>query len=176
MVFPLLILVSCASFVDMAQHGFQTKEARIWGLWVCTIEVLAEYEGDTTALLVSENSYIRNGRFNGFGDLTVTVPYEGEQVEVMYSLLATGVWEVQDNHLISTIENMKITNHSHPELEALLKISEMFPENITGSDEIIVLTDDQLIIKGLHGTLQECVRGNKEKAKGEVECRPESCK
>ena len=94
---------------------------------------------------------------------------------VMYSLLATGVWEVQDNHLISTIENMKITNHSHPELEALLKISEMFPENITGSEEIITLTDESLIVKGLHGTLQTCVRANKAKVKGDAECRQEDC-
>ncbi len=159
---PSLLLAGCVSFVDMAQHGFQTKEERLWGLWTCTIDEPAEYEGGMAALLVSEDSYIRNGRFNSLGDLTVTVPYEGELVSVKYSLLATGVWELRDNHLISTIENMKITNHSHPELEERLKISSLFPEKITESGEILELSETHFVVKGLHGTLQQCERYKKE--------------
>ncbi len=159
-VMPLFALVGCASFVDMAQHGFKTKEERIWGLWNCTIEIPSEYEGDIATKLVSENSYIRNGRFNSFGEMTLTLPHEDERIDVIYSLIATGVWEVLDNALISTIENMTFINESHPELEEALKITEMFPENITGSEEIMTLSETHFIVKGLHGTLQESARAS----------------
>lgn len=153
----ILPLASVFLFVGCATHAAQdqTTEEKLYGKWNCEFSDASE---DQSFSLVSEDTYIRNGRANSFGDLKFTVPQMPNQ-EFVYSITATADWEVQDKYLVTTIDDVKIVNLSHPELDEILNLKDFFPENVSESAEILDISANRLILRSeSDNSITQCTR------------------
>lgn len=108
-------------------------------------------------IVESEETYVRNGRSNSMGSMRVK--FAQEFPEVTYSIAGSSSWEVQNGYLITTVEDVKIVNLSHPELDKLINLTEMLPKNISESQEVVELSDTKLTLKSeSNGALYQCQR------------------
>lgn len=153
----LLTLSSVLLFVGCASHAAQgvTTEEKLYGKWECEFTDISDAG---TFKLVTEDTYIRNGRANSFGELTFSVPQvPGE--EFVYSISATGDWEVQGKYLVMTADDVKIVNLSHPGLDDEFSLEKIFPENISESSEIIEISETKLVVRSeSDNSISKCTR------------------
>ena len=82
--------------------------------------------------------YKKDGTWNSFGELIVDFPIEENKVKVVYSALGTGVWEIEDQNLVSMIDSIKVTNRNHPWLDQYFNMQEQFTLNERNSEQIMV--------------------------------------
>jgi hypothetical protein len=153
----ILSLSSIFLFVGCASHAAQnlTTEEKLYGKWNCEF---SEARGGQSFSIVTEDTYIRNGRSNSFGDLKFTVPkMPGE--EFVYSVTATADWYVQGKYLVMTMDDVKIVNLSHPGLDDVFSLAELFPENVSESAEIVDLSATKLVLRSeSDNSITECIR------------------
>ena len=76
-------------------------ETEILGNWICK----DTWPGYTALEFIR---YKKDGTWNSFGQLIVDFPIEENTVKVNYSALGTGVWEINDQSLVSMIDSIKL--------------------------------------------------------------------
>lgn len=100
-------------------------------------------------------TYVRNGTSSSTGGMTVT--YDDAVME--FAVSTSGSWSFQDGYLIESAENTKLVNISHPELNVLMNFSDLIPEKVSDSSEIIRLTAKEMITRSeTSGELVSCAR------------------
>ncbi len=150
------VIAGCSS--EPSQHYVYNQN--ILGPWECNY---SSKEDDFAISLNSTDTYIRNGNSNSFGFMKIR--YTNDTPEVEYSIAGTATWKIQGKYLIQTMTDVKIVNISHPGLDELFNLQEMFPTNISESSEILKLTATELVLDSESGAgLYTCSKASKPKA------------
>ena len=140
-----LILNTSAS-AAMSPRYYETE---ILGNWICK----DAWPGYTALEFIR---YKKDGTWNSFGQLIVDFPIEESTVKVKYSAVGTGIWEIEDQSLVSMIDYIKVVNRNHPWLDEYFNMEEQFTLNDKRSEEIIVLSDDYINLQPSTGKPYEC--------------------
>ena len=137
-----IFLVACASPSQNSFNEDRRIEQAIVGNWECDFEQTfpeGSFSFDT------KDAFVANGRYASIGSLIMY--FEEEGVELEYVLADSGTWEVIDEKLVTTSEDMKIKNVSHPGIEELFDINDLFPKNMSGAYSILELSSEKLVLK-----------------------------
>ena len=128
--------------------------SQILGTWDCSINM----EQDQSKFSIeSQDTYVRNGRMNSFGIMSIS--FSNEMPAIEYSLAGTAEWEVEDGYLITTVTDLKITNLTDPALDKIFNLQDFFPKNMSDSSEIIELSSNRMILRSeTDNQLYECSR------------------
>lgn len=149
-----IFLVACASPSNNSLNQDRAIERAIVGNWECDFDQNVP-EG-SFGFEITE-SYVANGRYTAFGPLTIYLEEFG--VELEYLLADSGTWEVIDGKLVSTSEDLRLKNVSHPGIDEFFDINELFPENMSGAASILELSEDKLVLKIDRNTPEmNCIR------------------
>ena len=140
------LIINTSASAAMSPRFYETE---ILGNWVCK----DTWPGYTALEFIR---YKKDGTWNSFGQLIVDFPIEESTVKVNYSALGTGIWEIEDQSLVSLIDSIKVVNRNHPWLDAYFNMEEQFTLNDKRSEEIIVLSDDYINLQPSTGKPYEC--------------------
>ena len=103
--------------------------------------------------------YKKDGTWNSFGEVIVDFELEkNNYLKVRYGAVGTGLWEIEDDNLISMIDYVKVTTRSHPWIDEYFNMQDQFTLNDKTSEEIIVLSDNYINLKPNTGKGYECYR------------------
>ena len=72
--------------------------------------------------------------------------------------MGSGVWEINDQNLVSMINSIKVTNRNHPWLEEFFSLQDEFTLNEKNSEKIVVLSDDYINLQPSAGKPYECYK------------------
>ena len=142
------LFISFTASTAMSPHFY---EKEILGNWICK-DVWPGYSAFEMI------RYKKDGTWNSFGELIVDFPIEDNKVKVYYSALGTGVWEIDDQNLVSMIDSIKVTNRNHPWLEEYFSLQDEFTLNEKNSEKIVVLADDYINLQPSSGKPYECFK------------------
>ncbi len=118
----------------------------ILGAWNCNYKTSREENGVTsTVIMETKESYLRNGRVNAFGVMKVKI--SPEFPEIQYSLAGTATWKLNGKYLIQEATDIKLVNLTHPQLDSIIKMQDMFPSGMSDSSEIIKLTQNEMTLR-----------------------------
>lgn len=144
----LLFIINTNSLAAMSPRFY---ESEILGNWVCK-DVWPGYAAFEMI------RYKKDGTWNSFGELIVDFPIEEKKVKVFYSALGSGIWEIENQNLVSMIDSIKVTNRNHPWLDEYFNMQEQFTLNEKHSEEIVVLADDYINLQPSSGKPYECFK------------------
>ena len=147
-IFLAAIILNSSSLGAMSPRYYQTE---ILGNWVCK-DIWPGYAA------IEMIRYKNDGTWNSFGELIVDFPIEEKKVKVKYSALATGVWKINDQSLVSMINSLKVVNRNHPWLDQYFNMQEQFTLNEEHSEDIVVLADDYINLQPSTGKPYECYK------------------
>jgi hypothetical protein len=142
------LLLHTSAFGAMSPRFYETE---IIGNWVCK-DIWPGYSAFEVIW------YKKDGTWNSFGELIVDFPIEENKVTVKYSALGTGVWEIEQQNLVSMIDSIKVTNRNNPWLDQYFNMEEQFTLNDKKSEEILVLSDDYINLQPPTGKPYECFK------------------
>jgi hypothetical protein len=145
-IFLISLTLNMSTLGAMSPRFYETE---ILGNWICkhTLPGYSAFEFIR---------YKKDGTWNSFGQLIVDFPVEENTVKVNYSALGTGVWEIDNQSLVSMIDYIKVTNRNHPWIDSYFNMEEQFTLNDKRSEKIIVLSDDYINLQPLTGNPYEC--------------------
>ncbi|MDN3502838.1 hypothetical protein QL982_08810 [Psychrobacter sp. 5A.1] len=121
----------------------QMYSSKLVGTWNCNpVEMEVE---DATVTMKGRASYFTNKRSNTFG--TMIIDYPKEKITLEYDYFGTGTWEINNKKLVEILEDIKLTNISHPYMNQSFNMTDMFPKNISASSSIISLSQSSMTLK-----------------------------
>ena len=103
--------------------------------------------------------YKNDGTWNSFGEVIVDFELEeNKYLKVRYGAVGTGIWEIENDNLISMIDYVKVTNRNHSWLDEYFNMQDQFTLNDKTSEEIVVLSDNYINLKPNTGKGYECYK------------------
>lgn len=103
--------------------------------------------------------YKNDGTWNSFGEVIVDFELEeNKYLKVRYGAVGTGIWEIENDNLISMIDYVKVTNRNHSWLDEYFNMQDQFALNEKTSEEIVVLSDNYINLKSNSGKGYECYK------------------
>ena len=102
--------------------------------------------------------YKKDGTWNSFGEVIVDFPIEENYLKVRYGAVGTGIWEIENDNLISMFDYVKVTNRNHSWLDEYFNMQDQFTLNDKTSEEIVVLSDNYINLKPNTGKGYECYK------------------
>ena len=143
-----LLLINTSASGAMSTRFYENE---ILGNWICK-DIWPGYSAFEMI------RYKKDGTWNSFGELIVDFPVEEEKVKVRYSALGTGLWEIEDQNLVSLIDYIKVTNRNNSWLDEYFNMEEQFTLNDKKSEKIVVLSDDYINLQPSTGKPYECYK------------------
>ena len=143
-----VLLINTSASGAMSPRFYETE---ILGNWICK-DIWPGYSAFEMI------RYKKDGTWNSFGELIVDFPIEENKVKVRYSALGTGLWEIEDQNLVSMIDYIKVTNRNNPWLDEYFNMEEQFTLNDKKSEKIVVLSDDYINLQPSTGKPYECYK------------------
>ena len=143
-----LLLINTSTSGAMSTRFYENE---ILGNWICK-DIWPGYSAFEMI------RYKKDGTWNSFGELIVDFPIEENKVKVRYSALGTGVWEIEDQNLVSLIDYIKVTNRNNSWLDEYFNMEEQFTLNDKKSEKIVVLSDDYINLQPSSGKPYECYK------------------
>ena len=143
-----LLLINTSASGAMSTRFYENE---ILGNWICK-DIWPGYSAFEMI------RYKKDGTWNSFGELIVDFPIEENKVKVRYSALGTGLWEIENQNLVSMIDYIKVTNRNNPWLDEYFNMEEQFTLNDKKSEEILVLSDDYINLQPSSGKPYECYK------------------
>ena len=143
-----VLLINTSASGVMSPRFYETE---ILGNWICK-DIWPGYSAFEMI------RYKKDGTWNSFGELLVDFPIEENKVKVRYSALGTGLWEIEDQNLVSMIDYIKVTNRNNPWLDDYFNMEEQFTLNDKKSEKIVVLSDDYINLQPSTGKPYECYK------------------
>ena len=143
-----LLLINTSASSAMSTRFYETE---ILGNWICK-DIWPGYSAFEMI------RYKKDGTWNSFGELIVDFPIEENKVKVRYSALGTGLWEIENQNLVSMIDYIKVTNRNNPWLDEYFNMEEQFTLNDKKSEKIVVLSDDYINLQPSSGKPYECYK------------------
>ena len=143
-----LLLINTSTSGAMSTRFYENE---ILGNWICK-DIWPGYSAFEMI------RYKKDGTWNSFGELIVDFPIEENKVKVRYSALGTGLWEIEDQNLVSMIDYIKVTNRNNSWLDEYFNMEEQFTLNDKKSEKIVVLSDDYINLQPSTGKPYECYK------------------
>ena len=143
-----VLLINTSASGAMSPRFYETE---ILGNWICK-DIWPGYSAFEMI------RYKKDGTWNSFGELLVDFPIEENKVKVRYSALGTGLWEIEDQNLVSMIDYIKVTNRNNSWLDDYFNMEEQFTLNDKKSEKIVVLSDDYINLQPSSGKPYECYK------------------
>ena len=149
MILATILLSSSASATLTVSRDYETE---ILGNWICK-----DFWPNYSAFEMIR--YKKDGTWNSFGEVIVDFKLEeNNYLNVRYGAVGTGLWEIEDDNLISMIDYVKVTNRNHSWLDEYFNMQEQFTLNNKTSEEIVVLSDNYINLKPNTGKGYECYK------------------
>ena len=144
------ILLSCsASGALTVSRNYETE---LLGNWICK----DFWPGYSAFEMIR---YKKDGTWNSFGEVIVDFELEKDNyLTVRYGAVGTGLWEIEDDNLVSMIDYVKVTNRNHSWLDEYFNMQDQFTLNDKTTEEIVVLSDNYINLKPNTGKGYECYR------------------
>ena len=150
-----LSVILAAIFLSSSALGALTVsrdyETEILGNWICK----DFWPGYSAFEMIR---YKKDGTWNSFGEVIVDFPIEENYLKVRYGAVGTGIWEIEEDNLISMIDYVKVTNRNHSWLDEYFNLQDQFTLNDKTSEEIVVLSDNYINLKPNTGKGYECYK------------------
>ena len=150
-----LSVILTAIFLSSSALGALTVsrdyKTEILGNWICK-DFLPGYAAFEMI------RYKKDGTWNSFGEVIVDFPIEENYLKVRYGAVGTGIWEIEDDNLVSMIDYVKVTNRNHSWLDEYFNLQDQFTLNDKTSEEIVVLSDNYINLKPNTGKGYECYK------------------
>ena len=143
-----VLLINTSASGAMSPRFYETE---ILGNWICK-DIWPGYSAFEMI------RYKKDGTWNSFGELLVDFPIQENNVKVRYSALGTGLWEIEDQNLVSMIDYIKVTNRNNSWLDEYFNMEEQFTLNDKKSEKILVLSDDYINLQPSSGKPYECYK------------------
>ena len=143
-----LLLINTSASGAMSTRFYENE---ILGNWICK-DIWPGYSAFEMI------RYKKDGTWNSFGELIVDFPIEENKVKVRYSALGTGLWEIENQNLVSMIDYIKVTNRNNSWLDEYFNMEEQFTLNDKKSEKIVVLSDDYINLQPSSGKPYECYK------------------
>ena len=143
-----ILLSSSASGALTTSRDYETE---ILGNWICK----DLWPGYSAFEMIR---YKKDGTWNSFGEVIVDFPLNEDYLTVRYGALGKGIWEIENDNLISSINYVKVTNRNHPWLDEYFNMQDQFTLNDKTSEEIVVLSDNYINLKPNTGKGYECYK------------------
>ena len=102
--------------------------------------------------------YKEDGTWNSFGEVIVDFPIEENNLTVRYGAVGTGLWEIENDNLISLIDYVKVTTRTHAWIDEYFSMQDQFTLNEKTSEEIVVLSDNYINLQPNTGKGYECYK------------------
>ena len=147
----ILTAIFLSGSVSAALTVSRDYETEILGNWICK-----DYWPGYSAFEMIR--YKKDGTWNSFGEVIVDFPIEENSITVRYGAVGTGIWEIEDDNLVSMIDYVKVTNRNHPWLDEYFNMQDQFTLNDKTSEEIVVLSDNYINLKPNTGKGYECYK------------------
>ena len=150
-----LSVILTAMFLSSSASGALTVsrdyKLEILGNWICK----DFWPGYSAFEMIR---YKKDGTWNSFGEVIVDFPIEENSITVRYGAVGTGIWEIENDNLISMIDYVKVTNRNHPWLDEYFNMQDQFTLNDKTSEEIVVLSDNYINLQSNAGKGYECYK------------------
>ena len=143
-----ILLSGSASGALTSSRDYETE---ILGNWICK----DFWPGYSAFEMIR---YQKDGTWNSFGEVIVDFPLEENSLTVRYGALGSGIWEIENDNLISSINYVKVTNRNHPWLDEYFNMQDQFTLNDKTSEEIVVLSDNYINLQPNTGKGYECYK------------------
>ena len=148
----ILTAIFLSGSVSAALTISRDYETEILGNWICK-----DYWPGYSAFEMIR--YKKDGTWNSFGEVIVDFELEeNNYLKVRYGAVGTGIWEIEDDNLISMIDYVKVTNRNHSWLDEYFNMQDQFTLNDQTSEEIVVLSDNYINLKPNTGKGYECYK------------------
>ena len=149
-------VILAAIFLSSSVLGAMTVsrdyETEILGNWICK----DLWPGYSAFEMIR---YKKDGTWNSFGEVIVDFELkEDNYLKVRYGAVGTGIWEIENDNLISMIDYVKVTNRNHSWLDEYFNMQDQFTLNDKTSEEIVVLSDNYINLKPNTGKGYECYK------------------
>ena len=102
--------------------------------------------------------YKKDGTWNSFGEVIIAFPIEENEHTVRYGAVGTGLWEIENDNLVSLIDYVKVTTRTHNWIDEYFSMQDQFTLNEKTSEEIVVLSDNYINLKPNTGKGYECYK------------------
>ena len=102
--------------------------------------------------------YKKDGTWNSFGEVIIDFPIEENELTVRYGAVGTGLWEIENDNLVSLIDYVKVTTRTHNWIDEYFNMQDQFTLNEKSSEEIVVLSDNYINLKPNTGKGYECYK------------------
>ena len=126
-------------------------ETEILGNWICK----DFWPGYSAFEMIR---YKNDGTWNSFGEVIVDFPIEENYLKVRYGAVGTGIWEIENDNLISMIDYVNVTTRNHSWIDEYFNMQDQFALNEKTSEEIVVLSDNYINLKSNTGKGYECYK------------------
>ena len=150
-----LSVILAAIFLSSSALGALTVsrnyETEILGNWICK----DFWPGYSAFEMIR---YKKDGTWNSFGEVIVDFPIEENYLKVRYGAVGTGIWEIENDNLVSMIDYVKVTTRTHAWVDEYFNMQDQFALNEKTSEEIVVLSDDYINLKPNTGKGYECYK------------------
>ena len=143
-----LLLSSSASGTLTVSRDYATE---LLGNWICK----DFWPGYSAFEMIR---YKKDGTWNSFGEVIVDFPIEENYLKVRYGAVGTGLWEIENDNLISLIDYVKVTTRTHAWIDEYFNMQDQFTLNEKTSEEIVVLSDNYINLKPNTGKGYECYK------------------
>ena len=147
----ILTAIFLSGSVSAALTISRDYETEILGNWICK----DFWPGYSAFEMIR---YKKDGTWNSFGEVIVDFPIEENYLKVRYGAVGTGIWEIENDNLISMIDYVKVTNRNHSWLDEYFNMQDQFTLNDKTSEEIVVLSDNYINLKPNTGKGYECYK------------------
>jgi hypothetical protein len=88
--------------------------------------------------------FTKDFKSTGQGIVSFTIP---NFTDLDYQLTDNSTWEINNEDIIYTSNDLKLLNISHPEFEKIINLEKLVPKNINESSKIIKLTKSTLSVQ-----------------------------
>ena len=148
----ILAAILLSGSVSAALTISRDYETEILGNWICK----DLWPGYSAFEMIR---YKKDGTWNSFGEVIVDFELEeNKYLKVRYGAVGTGIWEIENDNLISMIDYVKVTNRNHSWLDEYFNMQDQFTLNDKTSEEIVVLSDTYINLKSNTGKGYECYK------------------
>ena len=143
-----ILLSSSASGALTVSRDYATE---LLGNWICK----DFWPGYSAFEMIR---YKKDGTWNSFGEVIVDFPIEENYLKVRYGAVGTGLWEIENDKLVSLIDYVKVTTRTNAWIDEYFNMQDQFTLNEKTSEEIVVLSDNYINLKPNTGKGYECYK------------------
>jgi len=131
------------------------NKSNLYGSWFCQHKI----EEPNSKMVIDVNYRIKYNQDNtsqGYGILLFAL---SGMPKLKYSITDSSTWQLKEDTLSMSSQNIEFKNVSHPELESILNLKKILPATVNESGKVINLSNDELTVKSeAYSDLIQCVR------------------